>query len=85
VCVPIESDEQLLEWFNLNLENEVVHIDARIDSFDSPLQFSPTKRRLHPTMRERVREKVLETPSTPSLDLYPFLIQLNPQKREPHP
>jgi hypothetical protein len=33
----------------------VVHIDAQINDFDGPLQFSPIKRRLHPTVRERVR------------------------------
>jgi hypothetical protein len=73
VCVPIKSDEQLFEWFNLNLENRVVHIDAQINDFDGPLQFSPTKRRLHPTVREMVQEKVLETTSTPSLDLVSFV------------
>jgi hypothetical protein len=62
-------DEQLLEWFYLNLENGVVHTDAQINDFDGPLQFSPTKRRLHPT----VREKVLEPASTPSLDLVSFV------------
>jgi hypothetical protein len=73
VCVPIKSDEQSLEWFYQNLENGVVHIDAQINDFDGPLQFSPTKRRLHPTVRERVREKVLEPASTPSLDLVSFV------------
>jgi hypothetical protein len=29
MCVPIKSDEQLLERFNLNLENGVEHIDAK--------------------------------------------------------
>jgi hypothetical protein len=53
VCVPIKSDEQLLEWFNLNLENGVAYIDAQINAFDGPIQFSPTKHRLHPTVRER--------------------------------
>jgi hypothetical protein len=51
----------------------VVHIDAQINDFDGPLQFSPTKCRLHPTVRERVREKVLEPASTPSLDLVFFV------------
>jgi hypothetical protein len=73
VCVPIKSDEQLLEWFYQNLENGVVHIDAQINVFDGTLQFSPTKRRLHPT----VREKVLEPASTPSLNLVSFV---NPTK-----
>jgi hypothetical protein len=73
VCVPIKNDEQLLEWLYQNLENGVVHIDAQINYFDGALQFSPTKRRLHPTVRERVREKVLETASTPSLDFVSFV------------
>jgi hypothetical protein len=64
---------QLLEWFNLNLENEVAYIDAQINDFDGPLQFSPTKRRLHPIVRERVQEKVLESPSTSSIDLVSFI------------
>jgi hypothetical protein len=37
VCVPIKSDEHLLEWFNLNLENEVTYIDAQINDFGGPL------------------------------------------------
>jgi hypothetical protein len=32
VCVAIKSDEQLCEWFNLNLENGVVQIDAQINN-----------------------------------------------------
>jgi hypothetical protein len=65
-CVAIKSDEQLCEWFNLNLENGVVQIDAQINNFDGLLQFSPIKHRLHPIVRERVREKVLQTPSQPT-------------------
>jgi hypothetical protein len=53
VCVPIKSDEQLIESLYQNLENGVVHIDAQINYFDGSLQFSPTKCRLHPTVRER--------------------------------
>jgi hypothetical protein len=53
LCVPIKSDEQLFEWFNLNLENGVAHIDAQINDFDGPHQFSPTKHRLHPIDLER--------------------------------
>jgi hypothetical protein len=40
-----------------------------LKSMTGPLQFSPTKCRLHPT----VREKVLEPASTPSLDLVSFV------------
>jgi hypothetical protein len=59
----------VLQWFQMNLEKGVVHIDAQINDFDGPLQFPPTKRELHPKVRERLREKTLETPNTPSLDL----------------
>jgi hypothetical protein len=48
-----------------------VHIDAQINDFDGPLQVSPTKHALHPKVRERLREKTLETQNTPSLDLDP--------------
>jgi hypothetical protein len=49
--IEIKSDEHLLEWFKLNLENGVVCIDAEVHDFDGPLQFSPTKRRFHTSMR----------------------------------
>jgi hypothetical protein len=62
------SDEHVLEWFEMNLEKGVVYIDAQINDFDGPLQFSPTKCALHPKVRERMTTKILETPSTP-LDL----------------
>jgi hypothetical protein len=48
VSFQIKSDEQVLQWFQMNLEKEVVHIDAQINDFDGPLQFSPTKHALHP-------------------------------------
>ena len=47
----IKSDENLLEWFLINVENELVCINAQINDFEGPLQFSPTKRRFHPTVR----------------------------------
>jgi hypothetical protein len=84
VCAPIKSDEQLLEWVYLNLENVVVHIDAQINDFDGPLQISPTKHRLHPTVRERVREKVLEPASTPSLDLVSFVNPIQVTQKTSH-
>jgi hypothetical protein len=62
--IQITSDEQLLELFELNLENGVVHIHAQIKDFNGPLQFSPTKRRCHPNMRKRA----METPSMPPLN-----------------
>jgi hypothetical protein len=68
VSFQIKSDEHVLEWFEMNLEKGVVYIDAQINDFDGPLQFSPTKRALHLKVRERMTMKTLETPSTP-LDL----------------
>jgi hypothetical protein len=52
--IEIKSDEHLMEWFELNLENRVVCIVAQINDFEGPLQFSPTKRRCHPSVRNRV-------------------------------
>ncbi|TVU32551.1 hypothetical protein EJB05_24282, partial [Eragrostis curvula] len=60
-------DEQLLQWIEMNLDKGVVHIIAEINDFEGPLQCSPTKRSLHP----KVRERLLKTPSTPSLNLDP--------------
>jgi hypothetical protein len=37
VSFQIKSDEQVLEWFHMNLEKGVVHIDAQINDFDGPL------------------------------------------------
>jgi hypothetical protein len=37
VCVPIKSDEQLLDWFYQNLENGVVHIDAQINDWSTSI------------------------------------------------
>lgn len=51
--VEITLDEQLLDWFQLNLEKGIVCIDAQIIDFDGPLQFSPTKCRYHPSVRNR--------------------------------
>ena len=52
--VKINSDENLLEWFLINVDNGLVCINAQINDFEGPLQFSPTKRRFHPTMRAGV-------------------------------
>jgi hypothetical protein len=41
VCVPIKSDEELREWFNMNLENGVVHIDAQIKILMVQFNFHP--------------------------------------------
>ena len=50
----IKSDENLLEWFLINVEDGLVCINAQINVFEGPLQFSPTKRRFHPTARASV-------------------------------
>ncbi|TVU37801.1 hypothetical protein EJB05_11137, partial [Eragrostis curvula] len=63
----IKTDEQLVEWCDLNLENGVVHIKAMVNDFSGPLQFSPTKRCCHP----KVRKRLLDTPSTPPLNVDP--------------
>ncbi len=51
--VEIKSDEHLREWFQLNIDKGVVCIDAKINDFNGPLQFSPTKRRFHSSVRSR--------------------------------
>lgn len=61
--IEIKSDENLLQWFDLNQESRVVHIDTQINVFEGPLQFSPTKRRCHPA----VRNKVVQSPTPPPL------------------
>jgi len=35
--IEIKSDEELLQWFELNQERRVVHIDAQIDVFQGPI------------------------------------------------
>jgi hypothetical protein len=61
VAIEIKSDEQLLEWFELNIESGIMCVDAEIKDFDGPLQFSPSKRRCHP----KVRQKLIEIATTP--------------------
>ena len=50
----IKSDENLLEWFLINVKDGLVRINTQINDFEGPLQFSPTKRRFHPTVRTSV-------------------------------
>ena len=50
----IKSDESMLEWFLINVENGLVCINAQINDSDGTLQFSPTKRRFHPSVRAGV-------------------------------
>jgi hypothetical protein len=47
VATEIKTNEQLVEWFELNLQYGVMHVDVEIKNFDGPLQFSLTKRRCH--------------------------------------
>jgi hypothetical protein len=68
--IEIKSDEHLMEWFELNLENGVVCIVAQVNDFEGPLQFSPTKRRCHPSVRDRVATSETAT-------------NLEPQVRQP--
>lgn len=75
-CIQIESDQQLLEWFVLNLKHGVVHIDAQIHDFNGPLHFSPTKCRLHP----KVRSKVSEASQPPPSNVNPQHEPCNPTK-----
>ena len=50
----IKSGENLLEWFLINVEDRFVCINAQINDFKGSLQFSPTKKRFHPTVRASV-------------------------------
>ncbi|KAG2556374.1 hypothetical protein PVAP13_8NG077402 [Panicum virgatum] len=63
----IKSNEQLLEWFQLNLKKGVVQINAQINDFKGSLQCSPTKRRCHPYVRNKApttsNERATEGPT----------------------
>lgn len=72
--IEITTDEHLSEWFELNKDNGVVHIVGQINDFDGPLQFSPNKRRFHPT----VLNFTTLTPSTPPIDLDRFIDPTQP-------
>jgi hypothetical protein len=45
VAIEIKSDEQLLEWFELNIESGIMCVDAEIKDFNELLQFSASKPR----------------------------------------
>jgi len=79
--IEIKTDEQLFEWFELNKENGEVHIVGQINDFDGPLQFSPTKRRFHPT----VWDFSTLTPSTAPIDLDPFIDPTQPTQPTKEP
>jgi hypothetical protein len=49
--IEIKSDENLLEWFQLHDKSGLVCINAQVNDFEGALDFSPTKRRFHPTLR----------------------------------
>jgi hypothetical protein len=51
VAIEIKSDEQLLEWFELNIESGIMCVDAEIKDFNGTLQFSSSKHRCHPKVR----------------------------------
>jgi hypothetical protein len=51
--IEINSDEQLFEWCQLNLDKGVVQINAQVNDFEGPLQCSPTKRRCHPNVKNK--------------------------------
>ena len=52
--IEIKSDKNLLEWLLINVEDGLVCINAQINDFEGPLQFSPTKRRFLPSVRAGV-------------------------------
>jgi hypothetical protein len=52
--VEIKTDEDLLQWFEVNMQKGVVRIEGEVHDFEGPLLFSPTKRRFHPKVRSRV-------------------------------
>ncbi|RLN28966.1 hypothetical protein C2845_PM05G16770 [Panicum miliaceum] len=75
--IGITTDEQMSEWFELNKDKGEVHIVGQVNDFEGPLQFSPTKRRLHPN--------VWNFPSTAPIDLDPFINPTQPTQRTNEP
>jgi hypothetical protein len=69
VSVEIKTDENLLDWFQCNIEKREVGIIAEIKDFEGPLQFSPTKCRCHPTVRNRGIEDAYP-PIVPSKEIH---------------
>jgi hypothetical protein len=51
--IEIKSDEQLFEWYQLNVDKGVVQINAQVNDFEGPLQCSATKQRCHPSVRNK--------------------------------
>jgi hypothetical protein len=56
VAIEIKLDEQLLERFELNIESGNMCVGIEIKGFDGPLQFSPSKHRCHPKVRQTLIE-----------------------------
>ena len=56
ISCEIKSDEQLLEWFVLNLDKGVACVNVQMNDFEGALQCSPTKRRCHPFHRGPTNE-----------------------------
>jgi hypothetical protein len=82
----IKSDEQLLEWFELNIKSGIMCVDVEIEYFDGSLQFSPSKHRCHPKRRQTLIETVT-TPCPPTQNERATnereLKMTQPQMREP--
>ncbi|TVU13919.1 hypothetical protein EJB05_37358, partial [Eragrostis curvula] len=84
-CVAIKSDEQLHEWFQLNIESGVVPTYCQINNFEGPLQFSPTKRRFHPKVRNKlhINEGDTSKPATPTKERAPSKLATPTKERAP--
>lgn len=60
-----EYDENLLEWFVLNIEKGLACISVRINDFDGALQFSQIKCKLHTFVsRAQIIERTTNETST---------------------
>ena len=56
ISCEIKSDEELLDWFLLNLDKGAACINVQMNDFEGALQCSPTKRRCHPFHRGPTNE-----------------------------
>jgi hypothetical protein len=81
----IKSDENLLEWCLVNVQSGLVCINAHINDFEGPLQFSPTKRRLHPIVRDSmlsIEEGTSERDTNDTSNTPPKRKKISTKKRE---
>ena len=69
----------MFEWVQLNLDKGVVEINAQINDFEGPLQCSPTKRRCHPSVRNKASTTTNERATEPPIKMRAAPI------RESHP